>query len=224
MTDETLSPRDEILQAAVVLLEEGKEQFTEWDLTFRAWKINPERWGLPGYKNDYPDHKRVMTELMRRGERSLIGSGLMRRVRRNVYSLTEAGLATAGHLAGSPDMRKRAEYSLFDALKGYMDKKAYRQYLSDRQKPSIWLHVASFYRLSPSMEPDGAVSRLSQFERLLEQARETIRDSGEDSIRRKMTGGLSVTLKDIESLERFHEAMRSRFERQFTTLIGDGKR
>jgi hypothetical protein len=59
-----LTAAQEILLAANDLSGNGKNEFTEWELTIAAWKRNRNRFGLRGFEERYPDHKRVMMEIM----------------------------------------------------------------------------------------------------------------------------------------------------------------
>lgn len=54
----------EILLGAFDLAENQYDEFSEWDLTISTWKRNPNRFGCRGYEDEYPDHKRVMMEIM----------------------------------------------------------------------------------------------------------------------------------------------------------------
>ena len=55
---------EEILLGADDLDRAGMREFSEWDLTVATWKRNPNRFGCRGYEDRYPDHKRVMMEIM----------------------------------------------------------------------------------------------------------------------------------------------------------------
>src|SRR5262249_51082894 len=53
-----------ILLAADDLMAQGASEFTEWELTIASWIRDRARFGLRGYAQDHPDHKRVMMEIM----------------------------------------------------------------------------------------------------------------------------------------------------------------
>src|SRR5262245_88680 len=55
-----------ILLAAEDLMAQGASEFSEWDLTIASWNRDKKRFGLRGYDQTHPDHKRVMMEIMGR--------------------------------------------------------------------------------------------------------------------------------------------------------------
>ncbi|MHC1679927.1 MAG: hypothetical protein AB9860_01580 [Methanomassiliicoccales archaeon] len=216
--NEGLSPRDEVLLASLKLTEDGKSKFTEWDLTVECWKLNKKRWGLPGYWDDYPNHKRVMNELMAQTDRSVLTQGLLVRTSTNMYALTTVGRIRAESLTITTESEERAEYRLYDALKKYLNQTAYIQFKQDRNKPTIWLYVASFYDLSSSTNRQNAHARLSEFEKTLAEAEKVIGAKGENSLRRRDRGH-SITEIELSELRQFHETMRNRFPSQFKALL-----
>lgn len=84
LLDETKSAAYTIFVAASNLVEGGKIEFTEFDLTVSAWQVDPKRYGMPGYPQ-HPDHKRAYAELLKKLK------PFVKRVRANTYTLTEAG-------------------------------------------------------------------------------------------------------------------------------------
>ena len=88
----SLTAAQEILLAAAELAREGKSAFSEWDLTVATWGRNKNRFGCRGYEDDYPDHKRVMMEIMGKSKKdNPIRRGWIERSRPNFYSLTALG-------------------------------------------------------------------------------------------------------------------------------------
>lgn len=217
-----LTTKDEVILAALKLREAGKEEFTEWELTVECWKLNPQHWGLPGFRELYPDHKRVMNELMDKGKNRAMTKGLIERVKTNVYRLTDAGVVYARALRGKIDATEKADYGLYDSLKSYLGHSAFRQFARDHSRPKIWLYVAGFYGLTASMNAQQSRSRVSQFETLLAAGKSMIDEKGPTSIRRASSGPF-ISREDLELLSQFHEEMKSRFSSQFATLMGRAK-
>jgi hypothetical protein len=87
-----------ILLAADDLMAQGGSEFSEWDLTIAAWNRDRNRFGLRGYAQNHPDHKRVMMEIMGRKPQNPILLGLMDKIRPNVYRLTPLGRAEAARM------------------------------------------------------------------------------------------------------------------------------
>src|SRR5439155_1408878 len=77
-----------------------KDEFSEWDLTVAAWSFDRLRFGLRGYAESYPDHKRVMMEIMGKKTSSPIMQQYMTKVRPNYYRMTSLGRAVAARIRG----------------------------------------------------------------------------------------------------------------------------
>lgn len=76
----------------------GRE-FSEFELTVAAWKRYPAIFGLRGFNDTYPDHKRVYMELIASRDRSLLKLGYLARIRPNYFRATELGAAVSAGLA-----------------------------------------------------------------------------------------------------------------------------
>ena len=82
------------------LMAQGASEFTEWDLTMASWIRDRARFGLRGYAQDHPDHKRVMMEIMGKKTSSPIMQQYMTKVRPNYYRMTSLGRAVAARIRG----------------------------------------------------------------------------------------------------------------------------
>lgn len=215
-----MTSREEVLLAALNLQRSGKQFFTEWDLTVETWKLNNQRWGLPGYRKLYPDHKRVMNEIMAKGSNKLLSQGFLKRVKINTYQLTPSGSVYAENIIGDKDERERAPYKLYDNLSKYLKHNAIKQFQNDRNKPSLWLHVASFYGLSATMTIQQASAKINDFLNTINQGEVTIEKLGNQSIRR-ISSGPFISKKEIELLKDFHKEMTNRFITQFEALLNE---
>src|SRR5947209_12902349 len=72
-----LTAAEIILLAADDLSAGGTPEFTEWDLTVASWARDRHRFGLRGYGQKFPDHKRVMMEIMGRKPQNPVVRGLL---------------------------------------------------------------------------------------------------------------------------------------------------
>src|SRR4051794_1068613 len=90
-----------IILAAEDLMAAGAVEFTEWDLTVAAWGRDRTRFGLRGYDQKHPDHKRVMMEIMGQKPQNPLALGFMEKVRPNTYRLTPLGRAVVSRLRGN---------------------------------------------------------------------------------------------------------------------------
>src|SRR5947208_15846412 len=99
--NERLTAAQEILLAAGDIDQVGSHDFTEWDLTVASWKRNPNRFGCRGYEDKYPDHKRVMMEIMGTTKKdNPIRRGWLEKTSSNHYRLTDIGRSEADRLSG----------------------------------------------------------------------------------------------------------------------------
>ena len=99
-TERKLTAGQVILLAADDLMASGMAEFSEWDLTMAAWSRDRFRFGLRGYGQSHPDHKRVMMEIMGQKPHSPILLKLMEKLRPNTYRLTALGRTTASRMRG----------------------------------------------------------------------------------------------------------------------------
>jgi hypothetical protein len=106
-TTRRLTAAQIILLAGEDLTNGGVSEFSEWELTVAAWKRDPDRFGLRGFKESYPDHKRVMMEIMGQKPHNPLQLKLMEKVRPNTYKLTPFGMEEAVRLrtAAPGDLR-----------------------------------------------------------------------------------------------------------------------
>lgn len=116
---------DTILLAA---LDCGLGEFTEWDLTIAAWKLDPQTFGMRGHL-EHPDHKRVYMEITGRRPQNPIYADLMERVRANTYRLTPLGIATVDGLKNG---ESNVLYNLVDL---HLSWPIFRRWLNDPDEP-----------------------------------------------------------------------------------------
>ena len=100
-TPQKLTASETVLLAAADLTTAGNQEFSEWDLTVAAWTLNPLRFGLRGYAQAHPDHKRVMMEIMGQKASSPVQQKYLETVRPNYYRLTPLGKAVAARIRGA---------------------------------------------------------------------------------------------------------------------------
>lgn len=97
LSHKDLSVRDVILLAALDLSVAGNSVFSEWDLTVAAWSLNRKMFGMPGYEQSYPNHKRVSVELVATRPGAPVFNRYLTRVRPSFYTLTALGRKNAEH-------------------------------------------------------------------------------------------------------------------------------
>jgi DNA-binding PadR family transcriptional regulator len=146
-----------ILLAADDLMTQGATEFTEWDLTMASWIRDRNRFGLRGYSQDHPDHKRVMMEIMGKKPHNPVMLGQMEKIRPNTYRLTPRGRLEAKRLrAGEPKAPKRPivahkppEPDYYDSVAGYVGHAAFQRWREDPDQPRQWADVLDFLGGAP---------------------------------------------------------------------------
>jgi DNA-binding PadR family transcriptional regulator len=210
-----LSAFEEILLGAASLHEDGLSVFTEWDLTVRVWESNRYRFGCRGYEELYPDHKRVMMDLMSK-RKPLIQHGWIRKTRKNHYEISPLGLAEAARIRGGPRKTHERRAALYDALESFAFHRVFQAHLEDDEQPRSWLGVAAFLGLSDN-DPDKLERTLHVIRSAAEEAIAWIEETDEDGIRRG-DSGKEVSRERLSQILRFLSLLETRFDRQFAAI------
>jgi hypothetical protein len=151
-----LTAAQAILVAAADLAAAGNHEFTEWDLTVAAWSRDRLRFGLRGYAQSYPDHKRVMMEIMGHKPANPVVQKFLEKVRPNTYRLTPLGKATAARLRAEGNRRTPGERGakpvtvrdLYDAVSQYLTRPEFRRWQDNPEEPRDWTGAAAFLGLT----------------------------------------------------------------------------
>src|SRR4051812_13407016 len=133
-----------ILLAGEDLLNGGVKEFNEWELTVAAWRRDPARFGLRGYEQKYPDHKRVMTEIMGRKPGNPVQSMYLEKIRPNTYRLTALGKAEVTRLRAGGTAKPPREKDPHARLAAYVGHPAFARWRNDPEQPRLWVDVADF--------------------------------------------------------------------------------
>lgn len=136
-----------ILLAAEDLMAQGASEFSEWDLTIASWNRDKKRFGLRGYDQTHPDHKRVMMEIMGRKPQNPMMVGWMEKVRPNFYRLTALGRAQAARMRLSDDKTGKAKptpLDNYDYVSRLVGHRAYLSWREDPDEPRRWADVLAF--------------------------------------------------------------------------------
>jgi hypothetical protein len=146
-----------IILAAEDLMAAGAVEFTEWDLTVAAWGRDRTRFGLRGYDQKHPDHKRVMMEIMGQKPQNPLALGFMEKVRPNTYRLTPLGRAVSTRLRGSTPATGSDEQGDFYRLAADLtNHPALMQWRSDPDRPRYWADVSAFLARGGDVRRDAA--------------------------------------------------------------------
>lgn len=211
-----------ILLGASDLSAEGQGEFSEWDLTVATWKRNPNRFGCRGYESQYPDHKRVMMEIMGTTKKeNPIRKGWFEKVRPNTYRLTNIGITEADRLkrdVSSDRKSVRSPQAIYDAVAPLYKNSAFRKHSRDADEPRMWLGAASFFQLT-SGEPQHLEDRLRATEATIANALEWMDENQANQIQRGVSGGSELISKDsLLKLKDFYETLLQRFSNQIEAV------
>jgi hypothetical protein len=205
-----------ILLAADDLMASGMAEFSEWDLTVAAWTRDRFKFGLRGYAQTYPDHKRVMMEIMGSRAHSPVQMKLLEKVRPNYYRLTPLGRATAARLREGPKSvggsRPVTVKDLYDSAAGYLNRAEFRRWQDNPEEPRDWAGAASFLGLTGKSNTADPVEQLEEVETAIKSAMDwcnaqevvfLTKGSGQ--------GGTPIHVKELADMMDFLQALRYRF-------------
>jgi hypothetical protein len=217
-----LTASQEILLAASDLATQGKGEFTEWDLTVAAWKRNRNRFGCRGYEDDYPDHKRVMMEIMSREKKdSPLRRGWLEKVRTNYYRITPLGVAEAERIqekGREPATTVRAAQPIYEAVAPYILHPVFRRFLEDSEEPRTWLGAEGFLGLTRH-DAVALEDRLRSVSDAAENALRWMCETGQGFLRSGATGGKRAVLRhEVEKLPEFIRVLQTRFKVQMDAI------
>jgi hypothetical protein len=218
-----LTSTEVVLLAAYDLSSVAQAEFSEWHLSEATWKRDQNRFGMRGFEQKYPDHKRVMKEIM--GKTSAVHRGLLEKTRPNYYRLTAMGRAEVARLdtgdSGGGELRSISH--TYDGLFRYVDHRVFKAWLADQNEPRTWLGAVAFLGLTKH-EPNElnrcmrapvalAADGLAWFD---ENKREQMN-------RGPVGGGKGITRRDLQQLKEFVEILQTRFSAQISAIQRRGE-
>jgi hypothetical protein len=219
--NERLTAAQEILLGAGDLDEAGIQDFTEWDLTVATWKRNPNRFGCRGYEDRYPDHKRVMMEIMGNKKDNPVRLGRITKTRPNHYRLTDLGRSEVARLSDTKDMSLRSHRSpqpIYNAVAPFYRSPVFRKFCKDPEEPRMWLGAASFFGLK-SNDAQHLDDQLKTAHSSIENALEWLDEMGIDSFRSGTSGGQeAISRESLNRLKEFVGVLEKRFAKQIEAI------
>jgi hypothetical protein len=200
-----------VLLAAEDLAVQGKLIFSEWDLSVATWKRDKNTFGMRGYEDLYPNHKRCMGELINKKRGSLVGDGLIEWVKTNYYQITNLGRTRAQMLTSSNRETSPSPGSIFQAVKPYATNRSFQSWLENPNEPRTWLGVSTFFRLRENT-PNELAMKVRQAENCIKEASSWLKESGRDRLTEGPRGGSSINSETILKLQEFVEVLLARFK------------
>jgi hypothetical protein len=218
---QTLTIIDKLLLAAHEIENKGRIPFSAEDLVVKAWKLFPDAFGLAGYNDNdgkpkHPDSNRVYVEIM--GSKPIRKRGLLTKVGRKMYKLTEAGKRRATLLTvGSKSSPQKATFSrdIETEVRRLMDSRAATKIRSNRKNDLTFHDACAFWGISPRSNAKDLWSRFEHTQSVIKDAIEATR--GKTSITMEH-GGIPFTEGDMQALKSVHEELINKFNSELTYI------
>jgi hypothetical protein len=203
-----------ILLAADDLATGGKDEFSEFDLTVAAWNRDRQRFGLRGYTNIHPDHKRVMMEIMGNKASNPILLRFMEKTRPNFYRLTPLGRVQASQLrileSGQPQ-KGNSMRDLYDAVAPFAAHPTFARWRDEPAEPEKWRDAAAFLGVK-SERPGEGVERYATAFAATNAAIEWCKAQNMDILPQGThRAAPSVHMRELSDLKSFLQALKYRF-------------
>jgi hypothetical protein len=219
--EKRLTSSEVILLAAHDLTRQGTIEFTEWQLSVATWQLDPIRFGMRGFENQHPDHKRVMMVIMGQAPTNPIQKGFLEKPRANHYRLTALGRVEATRLAeaGRPGHQgPLAASDLYEAVARYADHRVFQAWLKDPSEPRSWLGASAFLGITKN-DPTELNKRLRGAARSVSEGLAWCDEHGRSRLTRgPVGGGRAIRRDEIEKLGEFIAVLQSRFEPQMSAI------
>jgi hypothetical protein len=222
-TQQKLTASETVLLAADDLTSAGNEEFSEWDLTVAAWSRDRFRFGLRGYAQSYPDHKRVMMEIMGQKPSSPIIQKFMLKVRPNFYRLTPLGKTTAHRLRGGGPAggavatpkgggKPVTVRELYEMAAQLVARPEFRRWQDNPEEPREWEKAAGFLGVAGKEGKVDPVERAEEYRDAIKAAIDWCNVQGAAYLTRGSgAGGTPIHLRDLSDLLDFMQALTYRF-------------
>lgn len=219
---DTLSVPDKLVLAAYELEEGGQRPFSAEDLVVSAWRKFPDTFGLAGYRAEdgqllYPDSNRVFAEVM--GSKPIRKRGLLRKVGRKMYQLTEAGREYAGTLSRRPaesvaEKAALARGLVAEPLRRLLSSRAVEKFKNGRISDITFYDACAFWGISPSSSAIQLKGQVANFEKIVKAAQDVARDRATTFEH----GGRAFTTEDLGILLQVHEHLLQSFRQEIDII------
>lgn len=223
-TKQKFTASEIVLLAANDLTAAGNQEFSEWDLTVAAWSIDRFRFGLRGYAQSYPDHKRVMMEIMGQKPSSPVQQKFLEKVRPNYYRLTPLGKTAAARLKGGgaaqnepdpvPTAKPATVKELYETAAAYTSRPEFLRWKDNPEEPKNWDGAASFLGLLRGDKADSA-ERMEEVTHAIKDAMAWCKVQEVAFLTRGSgQGGTPIHIRDLAEMLDFLQALTYRFPEQ----------
>lgn len=221
MVEKKVELRQQLLSAAFACSNgDLSRTFSSEELLVAAWERDPASWGLRGYEQTHPDSNRIHRELDSRGkgQKGIVGSGLLERVRPRTYRLTAKGLAAAAAASEDDSGARERTDRVFEAeISRVIGHPAFVAWLSDPSTPKHFRDVGHFWDIAPGTPAEVVRHRVRGLEETLKAALAMLDRRGLDEVG-DQRGRSLFDRTDIERALEFQGIMRERFKKDLGIL------
>ena len=204
-----------ILLAAEEMTHNGIDEFNEWELTVASWQRDPSRFGLRGFEDEHPDHKRVMNEIMGKKPNNPVQMQYIAKVRPNTYVLTSLGKAEAKRLRTGSSSKAIREPDPHDRLVWYTEHPAFHQWQNNPAMPDDWEVVANF--LNHCGEMIDIDDPIESIRRVIRTSLDWCQERDVVWIEPSRKDGDAIHVRELAELNDFLQALEYRFPEKMRT-------
>lgn len=219
--DKRVTAGDIIVLAAHDLYSGGTIEFSEWQLSVAAWKRDRSRFGMRGFEDQHPDHKRVMKEIMGNAPNNPVNRGLLHKTRPNYYELTALGRSEVAHLVEAhqvQDVQPRSPGQLYADIAKYTTHRVFLSWLKDPEEPRTWLGASAFLGMTKN-DPTELRKRIREPQQAAADGLAWFEQTGREQMFRGPVGGSTpITRGDLKKLVEFVDMLEGRFETQMSAI------
>lgn len=232
-TKQKFTASELVLLAASDLTAAGNQEFSEWDLTVAAWAVDRFRFGLRGYAQSYPDHKRVMMEIMGQKPSSPVQQKYLEKLRPNYYRMTPLGRAAAQRLRGGappgaePELKPTAKpvtvKELYETASVYVGRPEFRRWQDNPEEPKQWEGAASFLGILKGEKVEPA-ERIEEVRNAFKDAMDWCKVQEAAFLTRGSgQGGAPIHVRDLAEMLDFVQALIYRFPESLDKKVSGAK-
>lgn len=213
--------QDKLVLAAYHLESEGRSPFTAEDMVVAAWQKYPDTFGLAGYKTKketlmYPDSNRVFAEIM--GSKPVRKRGLLAKVGRKMYKLTEAGNHHAMLLLNRTDnialKKSGLSRDILYQVERLLKSKAVCKFGAEQTNEITFFDVCGFYGISPRSSAIELEGQVANFLGIVAAAKNA---AGQQTVTLEH-GGKGFDTRQIENLFRVHQFLQEKFKEEMDII------
>lgn len=203
----------ECILVAAAELDCERSTFSAEDLVVKAWQLFPDRFGLQGYSEQYPDSNRILTKIM--GASSpLKTKAWIERVGTKRYRLSRVGRLAAEDLSelGSERRLTALPRQFVPTIRRMLNSTAYAKFLAS-ESPTF-SDAAAFWNISARSTANQLSLRLNDAESALTTALKTVTD-----VPVALPGtGQGINRSDLETLLNFSRELERTFVRELDVI------